>query len=115
MNKECSKATETNELSLSIGNVRGEVILQPKFKPKLGPLQVKNESIQYSAVVITQVVHRPHNIYVRFEDQDLPLAVPQNDGGSSARICGEATNESPSYCPTPVEGEFLFCIYIFFY
>ena len=102
--KECSKATETDELSSPIDNARGELILQQKFKPKFGPLQVKNGSIQYSAVVITEVVH-PYHIYVRFEDQDLPLYRQMME--DLQLEFGEATNESPSYCPTPVKGTIL--------
>jgi len=107
---ECSKATE--ELSSPIDNARGELILQQKFKPKFGPLQVKNRSIQYSAVVITQVIH-PYRIYVRFEDQDFPLYRQMME--DLQLEFGQATKESHSYCPTPVEGKiFVILIYSFF-
>lgn len=92
------------EIELSI-NAQGEVILQQqKFKPKFGPLEVKNGCIQYSAVVITHVVH-PYHIYVQFEDQELPLyRKMMKDLQIEFR---DATNESPTYCPSPVEGTLL--------
>ena len=76
--------------------------IEKRFKPKFGPSEVESGCIQYAAVYITRAIH-PNRLYVRVEDQDLPLYHQMmRDLQLEFR---EATKQSPSFCSSPVVGK----------
>ena len=76
--------------------------IERRFKPKYGPSEVESGCIQYAAVYITRAIH-PNRLYVRVEDQDLPLY--QQMMRDLQLEFREATKQSPSFCSSPVVGK----------
>ena len=91
---------EPYELQQEVGIVVRTPI-EKIFKPKFGPEELKSRRIQSSSVLITHVIH-PNHLYVQIEDQDLPL-YHQLKEDLQKEFRG-ATNQSPSYCSSPVVG-----------
>jgi len=75
--------------------------IEKRFKPKYGSSEVESGCIQYTAVLITHVIH-PNHLYAQIEDQDLPLY--QQMMRDLQLEFREATKQSPSFCSSPVVG-----------
>jgi len=78
-------------------------VIAKKFRPKIDPLKLKSCSLKYASVIITKAI-QPGEIYVRFDDEDVPrYEEMQRD---LQKEFNSATRLSASYSPSPIPGLF---------
>ena len=76
-------------------------VVVKKFRTKFDPLKLKSGSLKYASVFINKAL-QPGEIYVRFDDDDMPRYKQMQR--ELQKEFSSATRRSTSYRPSPISG-----------
>ena len=89
-------------ISDSVESLEAQII--KKYKPKFSRLDLKFSPIRYASVIISKALH-PRAVYVRIDDDEVPLF--RRMMNELKQEFESATPGSESFCSSPLIGSYL--------